>query len=256
MMTPVKQKQEDQSKVTPTKVSPCKVANEANEAIAKEAKGAKWPFTLPEVIKAPKANARAGTKDTSKADNGWDNATEAGAKRKASNGMADSAAPKKRPAAKGHRSRARIPVPATPKADSEASGVSGVAEVPEVPEPEVPAQATPMELETELPEVVSEVSGVSGVAEVPGVPVQATPMELETELPEVVSEVAGGFEVSGLATLIALTTPLLGVQLLAQLMTLARVKVLLVKGWLLLALAQLLRNALGSSSQIWRSAWS
>ena len=98
------------------------------------------------MIKAPKANARAGTKDTSKADNGWDNATEAGAKRKASNGMADSAAPKKRPAAKGHRSRARIPVPATPKADSEVSGVSGVAEVPEVPEPEVPVQATPMEL--------------------------------------------------------------------------------------------------------------
>ena len=49
----------------------------------------------------------------------------------------------------------------------------------------------------------SEVSEVSGVAEVPGVPVleeDATPMELETELPEVVSEVAGGFEVSGLAT--------------------------------------------------------
>ena len=48
----------------------------------------------------------------------------------------------------------------------------------------------------------SEVSEVSGVAEVPGVPVpvleeEATPMELETELPEVVSEVPFGFLVSG-----------------------------------------------------------
>ena len=53
MTTPVKQKEEDRSRVTPTKASPCKVAN---EAIAKDAKGAKWPFTLPEV---PKARARA-----------------------------------------------------------------------------------------------------------------------------------------------------------------------------------------------------
>ena len=192
MTTPVKQKELDQSKVTPTKPSPCKVADEANEAMAKEAKGAKWPFTLPEVIKA---NARAGSKD-SKADNGGDNATEAGAKRKASSGLADSEAPKKRPAAKGHRSRARIPVPASAEDDSEVSGVSGVAEVPEVP-----VQATPMGLETELPEVVSEVSGVSGIAgqnkEPPKYTLEATPMELETELPESVSEVAGGFDFDG-----------------------------------------------------------
>ena len=110
--------------------------------------------------------------------------------------MADSEAPKKRPAAKRHRSRARIPVPATAN------------------------EATTMEVEPKLePELEPEVSGdafgatgadseaseVSGVAAVPGVPVpvleeEATPMELETELPEVVSEVAGGFEVSGLAT--------------------------------------------------------
>ena len=110
-MTPVKQKEEDQSKVTPTKTSPCKVANEAvakeaNEAAAKEAKGA---HTVEKAIvpKAKaKAKAKAATKDTSKADHGGDNATEAGVapKRKASNGVADSEAPKKRPAAKGHRS--------------------------------------------------------------------------------------------------------------------------------------------------------
>ena len=107
-MTPVKQKEEDQSKVTPTKTSPCKVDN---EAVAKEAKGA----PTVEKAKVPKPKAKAGTKDTSKADHGGDNATEAGVapKRKASNGAADSEAPKKRPAAKGHRSRARIPVPAT-----------------------------------------------------------------------------------------------------------------------------------------------
>ena len=64
-MTPVKQKEEDQSKVTPTKTSPCKVAN---EAAAKEAKGA---HTVEKAIvpKAKaKAKARAATKDTSKAD--------------------------------------------------------------------------------------------------------------------------------------------------------------------------------------------
>ena len=60
MMTPVKQKEEDQSKVTPTKTSPCKVANEAvakeaNEAAAKEAKGA---HTVEKAI-VPKAKAKA-----------------------------------------------------------------------------------------------------------------------------------------------------------------------------------------------------
>ena len=104
MTTPVKQKEEDQNRVTPTKASPCKVAN---EAIAKEAKGAKWPFTLPKIPNPKgKGNGKAGIKDTSKADHGGDNAAEAGVapKRKASNGVADSEAPKKRPAAKGHRS--------------------------------------------------------------------------------------------------------------------------------------------------------
>ena len=62
--------------------------------------------TLEKAI-VPKAKAKAATKDTSKADHGGDNATEAGVapKRKASNGVADSEAPKKRPAAKGHRSQ-------------------------------------------------------------------------------------------------------------------------------------------------------
>ena len=188
MTTPVKQKELDQSKVTPTKPSPCKVADEANEAMAKEAKGAKWPFTLPEVIKA---NARAGSKD-SKADNGGDNATEAGAKRKASSGLADSEAPKKRPAAKGHRSRARIPVPA-------AANEATTMEVEPELEPEDSAEVSGDAFGATGPKANSEVSGVSGVAEVP-VLKRATPMELETELPEVVSEVAGGFEVSGLAT--------------------------------------------------------
>ena len=180
-----------------------------------------------------KGNGKAGTKDTSKADHGGDNATEAGVapKRKASNGVADSEAPKKRPAAKGHRSRARNPVPATedeattmevepnlePELEPQVSGDAfGATEVSGV---EVSAEVSEaMELETKLPEVVSEVSGLatsdfdsvdntSGggaaagtVAEVPGVPVpkeEATPMELETKLPEVVSEVAG---VSGVTT--------------------------------------------------------
>ena len=74
-----------------------------------------------------------------------------------------------------------------------------------IPAPAMADEATTMEVEPKLePEL--EVSEVSGVAEVPGVPVpvleeEATPMELETELPEV------------------------------ELMTLARVKVLLVKGY-------------------------
>ena len=170
-MTPVKQKEEDQSKVTPTKTSPCKVAN---EAVAKEAKGA----PTVEKAKVPKAKAnakaKAGTKDTSKAHHGGDNAAEAGVapKRKASNGAADSEAPKKRPAAKGHRSRARIPVPATaneattmeveasgdafgatgPKLAGADSEASGVAEVPGVPVPVLEEEATPMELDWELPD--------------------------------------------------------------------------------------------------------
>ena len=89
MTTPVKQKEEDQNRVTPTKESPYKVAN---EAIGNEAKGAKWPVNLPKVPKPKgKGNGKAGTKDTSKADDGGDNATEAGVapKRKASNGVAD-----------------------------------------------------------------------------------------------------------------------------------------------------------------------
>ena len=194
MTTPVKEKEEeDQSKVTPTKPSPCKVANEAIEATAKEAKGAKWPFSLAQVLKA---NAKADAKNTSKADHGGDNATEAGAKRKASNGVADSEAPKKRRAAKGRQSRARIPVPAT--ADEATTMEVELGLEPEL-EPEVSGDALGA-TGPKLAGADSEVSGVSGVAEVPGVPVQATPMELETELPEVVSEVAGGFEVSGLAT--------------------------------------------------------
>ena len=65
------ERHEDQNRVTPAKASPCKVAN---EAIANEAKGAKWPFTLPKVPKAKgKGNGKAGTKDTSKADHGGDN---------------------------------------------------------------------------------------------------------------------------------------------------------------------------------------
>ena len=59
MMTPVKQKEEDQSKVTPTKTSPCKVAN---EAVAKEAKGA--PTVEKAKVPKAKAKAKAGTKDT------------------------------------------------------------------------------------------------------------------------------------------------------------------------------------------------
>ena len=241
MTTPVKQKEEDQSRVTPTKASPCKVAN---EAVAKEAKGA----PTVEKTQVPKAKAKAkgkgkgkgkaGTKDTSKADN----PTEAGVapKRKASNGVADSEAPKKRPAAKGHRSRARIPVPATedeattetsvaPNASPETSGSSFGSTSMEVSGVEVSADVSEaMELETELPEVVSEVAGVSEVSglatsefdsvdntsgqgaaagtvsEAPGVPVpvpeeEATPIQLETELPEVVSEVAGVFGVSGVS---------------------------------------------------------
>ena len=129
-----------------------------------------------------------------------DNATEAGAKRKASNGAADSEAPKKRPAAKGHRSRARIPVPA---AANEATTMEVEPELepeqePEL-EPEDSAEVSGDAFGATGPKANSEVSGVSGVAEVP-VLKRATPMELETELPEVVSEVAGGFEVSGLAT--------------------------------------------------------
>ena len=199
-MTPVKQKEEDQSKVTPTKTSPCKVAN---EAVAKEAKGA----PTVERAKVPKAKAnakaKAGTKDTSKADHGGDNAAEAGVapKRKASNGAADSEAPKKRPAAKGHRSRARIPVPATA---NEAITMEVEPKLEPELEPEVSGDAFGA-TGPKLAGADSEVSGVSGVAEVPGVPVpvleeEATPMELETELPEVVSEVAFGCLVSGLAT--------------------------------------------------------
>ena len=186
-MTPVKQKEEDQSKVTPTKTSPCKVANEAvakeaNEAAAKEAKGA---HTVEKAI-VPKAKAKAATKDTSKADHGGDNATEAGVapKRKAPNGVADSEAPKKRPAAKG--------IGAGPGFQCQQWQVEPKLE-PEL-EPEVSGDA----FGTTGPKLAgadSEVSEVSGVAEVPGVPVpvleeEATPMELETELPEVVSEVA------------------------------------------------------------------
>ena len=197
-MTPVKQKEEGQSKVTPTKTSPCKVDN---EAVAKEAKGA--PTVEKAKVPKAKAKAKAGTKDTSKADHGGDNATEAGVapKRKASNGAADSEAPKKRPAAKGHRSRARIPVPATA---NEATTMEVEPKLEPELEPEVSGDAfgaTGPKLAGADPEV----SEVSGVAEVPGVPVpvleeEATPMELDWELPEVVSEVAGGFEVSGLAT--------------------------------------------------------
>ena len=136
MMTPVKQKEEDQSKVTPTKTSPCKVDN---EAVAKEAKGA----PTVEKAKVPKAKAKAGTKDTSKADHGGDNATGAGVapKRKAPNGAADSEAPKKRPTPKGHRSRARIPVPATAN------------------------EATTMEVEPKLePELSGDAFGATGLA--------------------------------------------------------------------------------------------
>ena len=203
-MTPVKQKEEDQSEVTPTKTSPCKVAN---EAVAKEAKGA----PTVEKAKVPKAKAnakaKAGTKDTSKADHGGGNAAEAGVapKRKASNGAADSEAPKKRPAAKGHRSRARIPVPATA---NEATTMEVEPKLEPEQEPELEPEVSGDAFGATGPKLAgadSEVSEVSGVAEVPGVPVpvledEATPMELETELPEVVSEVAGGFEVSGLAT--------------------------------------------------------
>ena len=197
-MTPVKQKEEDQSKVTPTKTSPCKVDN---EAVAKEAKGA--PTVEKAKVPKAKAKAKAGTKDTSKADHGGDNATEAGVapKRKASNGAADSEAPKKRPAAKGHRSRARIPVPATA---NEATTMEVEPKLEPELEPEVSGDAFGA-TRPKLAGADSEMSEVSGVAEVPGVPVpvleeEATPMELDWELPEVVSEVAGGFEVSGLAT--------------------------------------------------------
>ena len=202
-MTPVKQKEEDQSKVTPTKTSPCKVANEAvakeaNEAAAKEAKGAHTVEKA--IVPKAKAKAKAAIKDTSKADHGGDNATEAGVapKRKASNGVADSEAPKKRPAAKGHRSRARIPVPAM--ADE-----ATTMEVEPKLEPELEPEVSGDAFGTTGPKLAgadSEVSEVSGVAEVPGGPVpvleeEATPMELETELPEVVSEVPFGFLVSG-----------------------------------------------------------
>ena len=183
--------------MTPTKTSPCKVGNEAVAA-----KGA--PTVEKAKVPKPKAKAKAkaGTKDTSKADHGGGNATEAGVapKRKASNGAADSEAPK-RPAAKGHRSRARIPVPATA---NEATTMEVEPKLEPELEPEVSGDAFGA-TGPKLAGADSEVPEVSGVAEVPGVPVpvleeEATPMELETELPEVVSEVAGGFEVSGLAT--------------------------------------------------------
>ena len=135
-MTPVKQKEEDQSKVTPTKTSPCKVDN---EAVAKEAKGA--PTVEKAKVPKAKAKAKAGTKDTSRADHGGDNATGAGVapKRKAPNGAADSEAPKKRPTPKGHRGR--IPVPATAN------------------------EATTMEVEPKLePELSGDAFGATGLA--------------------------------------------------------------------------------------------
>ena len=227
MTTPVKQKEEDQSRVTPTKASPCKVAN---EAVAKEAKGA----PTVEKTQVPKAKAKAkgkgkgkgkaGTKDTSKADN----PTEAGVapKRKASNGVADSEAPKKRPAAKGHRSRARIPVPAT---EDEATTETSVA-----------PNASPETSGSSFGSTSMEVSGVFlkpwswrqsflklflkwlvslkslawphlnlTALTTPLVRVQLLAqflkrlecqcLQLETELPEVVSEVAGVFGVSGVS---------------------------------------------------------
>ena len=116
--------------------------------------------------------------------------------------MADSEAPKKRPAAKEHRSRARIPVPAM--AD-EATTMEVEPKLEPELEPELELEVSGDAFGTTGPKLAgadSEVSEVSGVAEVPGVPVpvleeETTPMELETELPEVVSEVPFGFLVSG-----------------------------------------------------------
>ena len=171
--------------MTPTKTSPCKVAN---EGVAKEAKGAPTveKAKVPMAKAKSKAKAKAGAKDTGKADHG-DNAAEAGVapKRKAPNEVSE--APKKRPAAKGHRGRPRIPVPA---AADEATTLEVEPKLEPELEPEVSGDA--------LAGADSEVSEVSGVADVLGVPEvseEATPMELEAELPEV----AGGNEVSFLA---------------------------------------------------------